>query len=55
MRYPVEMIVELLSSAMTTDEVLIDCSDLERDDVLAALEFAAMATRTRSIIQINAA
>ena len=55
MRYPVEMIVELLSSGMTTYEVLFDYPDLDLDDVLAALEFAAMATRTRSTIPINAA
>lgn len=42
LRYPVEMLLELLSSGMTFDEVLIDYEDLEREDLLAALEFAAM-------------
>ena len=42
LRYPVEMLLELLSSGMTFDEVLADYEDLERDDLLAALEFAAM-------------
>ncbi len=41
LRYPVEMLLELLSSGMTFDEVLIDYEDLERDDLLATLEFAA--------------
>ncbi len=41
LRYPVEMLLELLSSGMTFDEVLADYEDLERDDLLAALEFAA--------------
>src|SRR5438045_3459284 len=40
LRYPVEMILELLSSGMTYDEVLADCSDLEREDILAALSYA---------------
>lgn len=55
MRYPVEMIVELLASGMTSDDVLADYSDLELDDVLAALEFAAKVTRTRSVIPTSAA
>jgi uncharacterized protein (DUF433 family) len=37
----VETILELLSSGMTTDEILADYDDLERDDVLTALAFAA--------------
>ncbi len=45
LRYPVEMILELLSSGMTIDEVLADYEDLEREDVLAALSFAARLSR----------
>jgi uncharacterized protein (DUF433 family) len=41
LRYPVEMLLELLSAGMTIDELLADYEDLERDDVLAALAFAA--------------
>lgn len=37
LRYPVEMILELLSSGMTTEEILVDYEDLEREDILAAL------------------
>ena len=42
LRYPVELLLELLSSGMTTDEVLADYEDLERDDLLAALAYADM-------------
>lgn len=42
MRYPVESLLELLASGMTIDDVLADYPDLERDDVLAALEFGAL-------------
>ena len=55
LRYPVEMLLGLLSSGMTFDEVLADYADLEREDILAALEFAALATRTRSTVAISAA
>ncbi len=43
LRYPVENLLELLSSGMTIDEVLDDYPDPERDDLLAALEFGALA------------
>lgn len=38
LRYPVEMILELLSAGMSTDEILADYEDLEREDILAAEE-----------------
>jgi uncharacterized protein (DUF433 family) len=40
--YPVENMLELLSSGMTIDEILADYPDLERDDLLAALEMGAI-------------
>jgi len=42
LRYPVQMLLELLSSGMTFEEILDDYEDLERDDLLAALEFGAL-------------
>lgn len=49
LRYPVEMLLELLSSGMTPDEILADYEDLERDDLLAVLAFAARLARTRCL------
>ena len=49
LRYPVETLLELLSSGMTVDEILADFEDLERDDLLAVLAFAARLVRTRRI------
>src|SRR5213593_2803928 len=49
LRYPIETLLELLSSGMTIDEILADYADLERDDLLAALAFAARLARTRSL------
>lgn len=49
LRYPVETILELLSSGMTTEEILADYEDLERDDILAALSFAARLSRIKRI------
>jgi uncharacterized protein (DUF433 family) len=39
---------------MTTEEILRDYEDLEREDVLAALEFATRVTQVKRI-QLNAA
>lgn len=36
LRYPVEMLLELMSAGMTIDEILSDYEDLEREDLLAA-------------------
>ena len=49
LRYPVETILELLSSGMTTDEILADYKDLEREDILAALAFAARLSQIKRI------
>jgi uncharacterized protein (DUF433 family) len=40
LRYTVESILELLSSGMAVEEILADYEDLEREDILAALDFA---------------
>ena len=49
LRYPVETLLELLSSGMTIDVILADYEDLERDDLLAVLAFAAQLARTRRL------
>jgi uncharacterized protein (DUF433 family) len=49
LRYPVEVILELLSAGMTIDEILADYEDLERDDILAALTFAARLTQLKRV------
>jgi uncharacterized protein (DUF433 family) len=40
-RYPVETLLQLLSSGMTTKEILADYQELEGEDLLAVLAFAA--------------
>jgi uncharacterized protein (DUF433 family) len=42
MRWPVEIILDLLSSGMTTEEVLEDHPELEREDILAGLNYAKL-------------
>lgn len=47
LRYPVEMLLELMSSGMTIDEILADYEDLEREDLLAALAFATRLSQVK--------
>ena len=49
LRYPVEMLLDLLSSGMSHEEILADYADLERDDLLATLAYAAQLARTRRL------
>lgn len=55
MRYPVGNLLELLSSGMTIDDVLQDYPDLERDDLLAALEFGALTAGGGRVVPLGAA
>jgi len=41
LRYPVEVLLDLLSAGMTTEEILEDYPDLEKEDISACLQFAA--------------
>lgn len=52
LRYPVEFILELLSSGMTVEEILVDYEDLEAEDIQAVLLFAARLSRVKSIHKI---
>lgn len=48
LRYSVDMLLELMASGMTHQEILDDYTDLEIDDLLACLEYAARLTQTKS-------
>lgn len=49
LRYTVDMVLELLSSGMSPEEILDDYEDLEKDDILAVLAYAAQVTRVKRI------
>jgi len=49
LRYPVETILELLASGMSYDEILDDYPDLEKDDILACLQYAAKLSQNKQI------
>lgn len=49
LRYPVETILELLSAGMTTEEILADYEDLEREDILAVLSYATRLAKIKKV------
>ena len=53
LRYPVEMLLELLSSGMTIEDILADYPDLERDDLLAVLTYAALLSQVKRILPLS--
>ena len=55
MRYPVEMILDLLSAGMMQEEILADYPALEVADIQACLAFASKLVRVNSIHKVIAA
>ena len=55
LRYPVEVILQLLSSGMSIDEILEDYEDLERDDILAVLAYASKLAEVKAIHKLDVA
>ena len=54
LRYPVESVLEWLASGMTVDDILSDCEDLHREDILAVLSYAARLAHVNRIDQLAA-
>ncbi len=52
MRYPVELILDLLSAGMTNQEILNDYPAIEIDDIRACLAFASRLTKVKSIHKV---
>lgn len=55
LRYPVEMLLDLMSSGMTTPQILDDYPDLDEDDMKAVLLFASKLTKLNSLNETIAA
>jgi uncharacterized protein (DUF433 family) len=48
MRWPVEVIIDMLGSGMSTEEIIDDHPELEKEDILASLHFAKLSLSTRT-------
>ena len=54
MRYPVEMILDLLSSGMTFKEIIEDYPAIEEEDIKACLAYASKLTKIKAIHKVVA-
>lgn len=52
MRYPFEMVLDLLSAGMTHQEILGDYPAMEEEDIRACLAYAARLTQVKSIHRV---
>lgn len=55
LRYPVEMILQLMSSGMSVEEILEDYEDLEKNDIMAAFLYASKLTEVKSVHKLDVA
>ena len=49
MRWPIEVLLDMLLSEMTFDEIIEDHPELEKEDLLASLEYAKILVSGRTI------
>jgi uncharacterized protein (DUF433 family) len=49
MRWPIEVLLDMMLSEMTFSEILEDHPELEKEDLLASLEFAKILVSGRTI------
>ncbi|MHB1299749.1 MAG: DUF433 domain-containing protein [Burkholderiales bacterium] len=54
LRYPVENLLDWLASGMSIEEILADYEDLEREDILAALSYAARLSHIKRLDRLVA-
>ncbi|MFN8430835.1 MAG: DUF433 domain-containing protein [Spirosomataceae bacterium] len=52
MRYPVEMILELLSSGMSNEEIINDYPSIEPEDIKACLLFASKLANVKILSKV---
>ncbi len=53
MRWPVEVIIDLIASGMLFDKIVSDHPELEKEDILAALAYAKITLSGISLSAIN--
>jgi uncharacterized protein (DUF433 family) len=55
MRFSVANLLELLASGMSFEEILRDYPYLEREDILACLQYASKLANSKAVLQLSAA
>ena len=52
MRWPVDVILDLLSSEMSIEDILRDHAELEREDIIACLQYAKLLASGKSLNEV---
>jgi len=52
MRWPVDVILDLLSSGMSVEDILKDHTELEREDIFASLRYAKLLASGKSLTEV---
>lgn len=52
MRWPVEVVIDLLGAGMSIEEILDDHPELQREDILAALQYAKLSLSGNNIQEV---
>jgi len=53
MRWPVEVIIDLIASGMSFDDIIVDHPELEKDDILASLAYAKITLSGKSLLEVH--
>jgi uncharacterized protein (DUF433 family) len=53
MRWPVEVILDMLSSGMSSAEIISDHPELEKEDIMACLNYARLSVSGETYIVAN--
>jgi len=53
MRWPVEVIIDLIASGMSFDDILNDHPELEKEDILASLFYAKISLSGKTLEEVN--
>jgi len=52
MRWPVEVVLDMVASGMHIEEILADHPELEREDIVACLEYARVVVSGEAVRQV---
>ena len=53
MRWPVEVVIDMVASGMTFEEIINDHPELEKNDILASLSYAKVTLSGKSLLEVN--
>lgn len=52
MRWPVEVVIDMLGSGMSVEEIIADHPELEKKDILACLQYAKLSLSGQNIQEL---